>query len=116
MQITTETTLTFLGSLSLSLTITPTYMFLINKLNNVIRAKAKQPQTLLEFAKVGVGAVVMTIIFVLPLELITRNISNQDLAKDCISFYMGTYAFCFITSLLVLRKAGRIQTIWKKPS
>ena len=116
MQITTEITLTFIGSLSLSLTITPPYMLLIDKLNSVIRTKEKQPQTLLEFAKVGIGAIVLLLIFVLPVTLITRIISNEDLAKDCISVHMGTYAICFITILLILRKTGRIQTIWEKAS
>lgn len=113
MQIPTEIALTFIGSLILSLTITPAYMLVINKLNKIIQTKAKQPQTLLEFSKVGVGFFVLAIIFLLPIELISTKITNSDLAKDCISVHMGTYAICFITILVILHRTGRIQTIWK---
>lgn len=49
-----------------------------------------------EISLAFLGSFVMALVFVLPLELITRNIRNADLGKDCISVHMGTYAICFV--------------------
>lgn len=116
MKISSEIILTFIGSLTVSSTISPMYLIFINKFNYFIQSKAKQPRTLLELAKVGVGVGVMGMVFILPVELITRNIHNNELAKDCISVHIGTYLICFIASLVVLGKTGRIQLVWKNPS
>lgn len=115
MQITPEIVATFFGALFMGFIVMPIYYITINRLNNIIDSKKQQPQTTLEFVKVGVGAANLLVVFLLPMEVMTRNIYSKTLVENCISVHLGTFAISSILSATILFKTGRIKAIWNRP-